>query len=102
MPTLAQTLACSRSQLGYQEPGWGDSPGGQVTKYGLWYASWARQPAYRDTYWCAMYQSWVLSVAGWSVADAGRFGNCNPWIAWLKKNHMWHGLPAAGALVFFD
>lgn len=49
-----------------------------------------------------MYQSWVLSVAGWSVDAAGRYGNCGPWIAWLKRRGMWRTSPAPGALVFFD
>jgi hypothetical protein len=49
-----------------------------------------------------MYQSWVLSVAGWPVDAAGRFGNCGPWIAWLKRRGMWRSAPTPGALVFFD
>lgn len=102
MPTVEQTLSCARSQLGYAEPGRGDRPGTQVTKYGIWYASWSHQPAYKDTYWCAMFQSWTLSVAGFTPQAAGRFGNCNPWIAWLKSKGMWSRTPIPGALVFFD
>lgn len=100
--TVARVMEIHRTQLGYAEPGWNDVPGSQVTKYGNWYAAWARQAAYRDTYWCAMYQSWVLDQAGFSIAETGRFGNCNPWIAWLKKHGMWHAVPRPGALVFFD
>lgn len=100
--TLARVMEIHRTQLGYAEPGWNDAPGTQVTKYGRWYAAWAHQGAYADTYWCAMYQSWVLAQAGFGIAEAGRFGNCNPWIAWLKAHHIWGPMPRPGALVFFD
>lgn len=96
-PTIAHALDISRSQLGYTEPATS-----QVTKYGDWYAGWSGQGGYRDTYWCAMYQSWVLSVAGFSVAESGRYGNCNPWIRWFKAQKRWSTVPRQGALVFYD
>jgi surface antigen len=103
--TLANTLAVARSQLGIKEPGLGDdSPGDQVTKYGHWYAAWSGQRGYIDTYWCAMWCSWVLATAGHSIESNGRFGNCNPWIKWFKARQRWAGRnsPRVGALVFYD
>lgn len=100
--TLSRVLDVARSQLGTLEPGWNDNPGTQVTKYGRWYAEWARQPAYADTYWCAMFASWCLAVAGFAPADAGRYGNCGPWIHWFKAHGMWGSSPRPGAIVFYD
>ena len=103
--TLEGTLAVARSQLGIKEPGLGDdSPGDQVTKYGQWYAAWSGQRGYIDTYWCAMWCSWVLATAGHAVGSNGRFGNCNPWIRWFKAGGRWNGKnsPVVGALVFYD
>jgi hypothetical protein len=96
-PTLARTLAISRSQLGTVEP-----DRSQITKYGTWYASWAKRAGYVDTYWCAMYQAWVLATAGFSVAETGRHGNCGPWIESFKGRRAWSLSPVPGALVFFD
>lgn len=101
-PTVAHTLDVARSQIGVTEPGVsGESPG-QTTKYNAWYASWSGQGGYRDTYWCSTFQSWVLAVAGFSVTEAGRYGNCGPWVRWLKAHDRWHSAPRPGALVFFD
>lgn len=101
-PTLARTLAVSRSQLGTAEPGSsGDSPG-QRTKYGDWFAAWAHNPGFADTYWCAIYQSWVLAAAGFSLAEAGRYASCNAWIRWLKNQGLWSLRAQPGALVFYD
>lgn len=96
-PTVQHTLGVARSQLGTVEP-----VASQVTKYNAWYADWSGLDGYRDTYWCATFCSWVLSVAGFSVTDTGRFGNVNPWIRWLKGKGMWHSTPKVGALVMFD
>lgn len=101
-PTAARVLEVARSQLGYTEPGTGDRPGTQVTKYGRWYSSWSHQSGYVDTYWCAMFCSWVFASAGFGIGEAGRFGNCNPWIRWWKSQKRWAGSPVAGAQVFFD
>lgn len=103
-PTVQRVLDVARTQLGYAEPGWGDDHSGdQVTKYGRWYAEWAKRSAYVDTYWCAMFASWCLSVAGFTPAQAGRYGNCNPWIAWFKVHRMWTaGNPKPGDVVFFS
>lgn len=104
-PTVTQTLDVARSQLGTTEPGFGDAPGTQVTKYGQWYAAWSGARAYIDTYWCAMYVSWVLAAAGHSVTENGRFGNCNPWIKFFQRHGRYLGrgaTPPVGALVFYD
>jgi len=103
MPATEQrVLDVARSQLGYTEPGWGDRPGTQLTKYGIWYAEWAGKPAYRDTYWCAMFASWVLASAGFAPQDAGRYGNCGPWVKWFKARGRWGNTPRPGAVVFFS
>ncbi len=103
MPTTApHVLDIARSQLGYREPGSGDGPGTQRTKYGDWYAAWSGQSAFRDTYWCAMFVSWVLATAGFAPKEAGRYGNCNPWIAWFKARGRWGHTPRVGAVVFFS
>ncbi|HEY3034999.1 MAG TPA: CHAP domain-containing protein [Streptosporangiaceae bacterium] len=103
MPATAErVLDVARSQLGYTEPGWGDKPGTQVTKYGQWYAAWSGRPAYRDTYWCAEFASWVLATAGFAPDEAGRYGNCTPWTAWFKKRNRWGATPRPGAVVFYD
>jgi surface antigen len=100
--TTEQVLDVARSQLGYAEPGWGDKPGTQTTKYGQWYATWSGQPAYRDTYWCAEFASWVLATAGFAPGEAGRYGNCTPWTSWFKKRGRWGTAPKPGAVVFYD
>jgi surface antigen len=100
--STGHVLDVARSQLGYAEPGWGDKPGTQVTKYGHWYAAWSGQPAFRDTYWCAEFASWVLATAGFKPDEAGRYGNCTPWIAWFKKRKRWGATPKPGAVVFYD
>lgn len=103
-PAAAQVLGIARTQLGYTEPGLSDAPGTQVTKFGHWYATWAHQSGYVDTYWCAMFCSWVFANSGFAIAEAGRFGNCGPWIRWWKGQHRWAGRnsPSVGAQVFFD
>lgn len=101
--TVARVLDVARSQLGRVEPGVGnDDPGNQLTPYGTWYAAWSGQPAFRDTYWCAMFVSWVLATAGFTPTEAGRFGNCNPWIQWFKNQGRWGATPRPGAVVFFS
>jgi surface antigen len=100
--TTERVLDIARSQLGYSEPGRGDKPGTQITKYGEWYATWSGQPAFRDTYWCAEFASWVLATAGFTPDEAGRYGNCTPWTTWFKKHNRWGTSPKPGAVVFYD
>lgn len=103
-PTVTQVLGVAASQLGIKEPGWDTTPGGQVTKYSRWYVNWSHQTGYLDTYWCAMFASWCLATAGFGVTEAGRFGNCNPWIRWWKTQGRWAARthPVPGAVVFYD
>jgi surface antigen len=100
--TTTRVLSVARSQLGITEPGSGGGPGTQVTKYGRWYAAWSGQPGYVDTFWCAMFASWVLATAGMTPTEAGRYGNCNPWIRWFKARGRWGENPRPGAIVFFS
>jgi hypothetical protein len=101
-PTASRVLDVARSQLGYLEPGWNDAPGTQVTKFGAWYAAWSGLSGYRDTAWCAMFVSWCLATAGFKPEEAGRYGNCRPYIAWFKAHGMWGSTPRVGAVVFYD
>ncbi len=101
--TVKRVLDVARSQLGKIEPGVGNNdPGNQLTPYGTWYAKWAGAPAFKDTYWCAMWVSWVMATAGFTPAESGRFGNCNPWINWYKQRARFNQTPKAGAVVFFS
>jgi hypothetical protein len=100
--TSSRVLDVARSQLGITEPGTGDGPGTQVTKYGRWYAAWSGQSAFKDTFWCAMFASWVLATAGMTPTEAGRYGNCNPWIRWFKARGRFGKTPKTGAVVFFS
>lgn len=100
--TVAQLLSVARSQLGTKEPGWDSTPGGQITKYSRWYAKYSGQSGYIDTYWCEMFVSWCLAGAGFTVTEAGRFGNCNPHIAWWKAHGRWSAHPSPGAVVYFS
>lgn len=102
-PTVKRVLDVARSQLGKTEPGIGNNdPGNQLTSYGIWYARWSDQPAFKDTYWCAMWVSWVMATAGFTPAESGRFGNCNPWITWFKARGRFNQTPKPGAVVFFS
>jgi surface antigen len=44
----------------------------------------------------------VLAVAGMDPTDAGRYGNCGPWVRWLRKHGRWGSRPRTGAIVFYD
>jgi len=95
--TVKRVLDVARSQLGTTEP-----RTSQITKYGIWYAKWSGNRAFKDTFWCAMWVSWVMATAGFTPAESGRFANCNPWIKWFKKQGRFNQTPKPGAVVFFS
>jgi hypothetical protein len=103
MPAAQAVLEVARSQLGYVEPGWGDTPGSQFTKYGSWFAAKTGMLAYQDTYWCEMFVSWCFFQAGFGADDVGLYGNCGPAVAWWKAHGRWlTGSPRAGDVVYYD
>ena len=103
MPTAQQTLDLARTQLGYEEPGWGDDDAGdQFTKYGSWFAAQTGMSAYQDTYWCQMFVTWVLHHAGFGTEQVGMYGNCNPAISYWRTRGRWTAKPHAGDVVYYS
>lgn len=73
------------------------------TKYGRWYKGVNNAPGFDapGTPWCAMFASYVYSMAGDDRYPA--FAYCPYWINWLKENGYWKtNNPEPGDLVFFD
>jgi hypothetical protein len=84
-----------RGEVGYREKG------GQLTKFGQWYAERVKDPQYRDAPWCDMFIAWAADKAG--VGDyVGQFAWTPSHAAWFIKQGAWSQQPEPGALVFFD
>lgn len=84
-----------RGEVGYREKG------GQLTKFGQWYADRVKDPQYRDAPWCDMFIAWAADKAG--VGDyVGQFAWTPSHAAWFIKQGAWSQQPEPGALVFFD
>jgi surface antigen len=101
-PTIQRVLDVARHEINTTESGWGDKPGTQITPYGKWYAAVTGQKGYIDTYWCATFVSWVLATSGFAPPEAGRYGNCTPWVQWWKNRGRWGSTPRPGAIVFYS
>ncbi|MEU7853514.1 CHAP domain-containing protein [Nonomuraea sp. NPDC049141] len=84
-----------RGEVGYREKG------GQLTKFGQWYADRVKDPQYRDAPWCDMFIAWAADKAG--VGDyVGQFAWTPSHAAWFIKQGAWSQQPEPGALVFYD
>ncbi|MCA2221145.1 CHAP domain-containing protein [Nonomuraea aurantiaca] len=84
-----------RGEVGYREKG------GQLTKFGQWYADRVKDPQYRDAPWCDMFIAWAADKAG--VGDyVGQFAWTPSHASWFMKQRAWSQQPEPGALVFFD
>ncbi|MFD1540445.1 CHAP domain-containing protein [Nonomuraea guangzhouensis] len=84
-----------RGEVGYREKG------GQLTKFGQWYADRVKDPQYRDAPWCDMFIAWAADKAG--IGDyVGQFAWTPSHAAWFIKQGAWSQQPEPGALVFYD
>lgn len=91
----ASLLKEVRGEVGYREKG------GQVTKFGQWYAAHVKDPQYRDAPWCDMFIAWAADKAG--IGDyVGQFAWTPSHAAWFIKQGAWSQQPEPGALVFYD
>ncbi|MGW0804911.1 CHAP domain-containing protein [Nonomuraea sp. NPDC002799] len=84
-----------RQEIGYKEKG------GQLTKFGQWYADRVQDTQYRDAPWCDMFVSWAADKAGLSDY-VGEFAWTPSHAAWFIQQGAWTQKPEPGALVFFD
>lgn len=84
-----------RAEVGYREKG------GQLTKFGQWYANRVKDSQFRDAPWCDMFIAWAADKAG--VADyVGQFAWTPSHAAWFIQQGAWTQRPEPGALVFYD
>ncbi|MEU7739382.1 CHAP domain-containing protein [Nonomuraea sp. NPDC049158] len=84
-----------RGEVGYREKG------GQLTKFGQWYADRVKDPQYRDAPWCDMFIAWAADKAG--IGDyVGQFAWTPSHASWFMKQRAWSQQPEPGALVFYD
>ncbi|WP_433511724.1 CHAP domain-containing protein [Nonomuraea sp. CA-143628] len=84
-----------RGEVGYREKG------GQLTKFGQWYADRVKDPQYRDAPWCDMFIAWAADKAG--IGDyVGQFAWTPSHASWFIKQRAWSQQPEPGALVFYD
>jgi surface antigen len=88
MATAARVLQVARSQIGYTE-GRNDD-----TKYGRWYGM-------NNAPWCAIFVSWVASMAGASKIIP-KHAYTPAGAQWFKDRGRWGTKPRVGAIVYFN
>jgi hypothetical protein len=94
-PIAESLLKEVRGEVGYREKG------GQLTKFGQWYADRVQDSQYRDAPWCDMFIAWAADKAG--VGDyVGQFAWTPSHANWFIKQGAWTHTPEPGALVFYD